>query len=275
MENKEPHRPQSDEEVGRAENLPFLLEPGRPNGAAALLVHGFTATPWEMRRVGEHLVNQGFRVLGVRLPGHGTTPQDLAGRTCEEWLEAVALGYARLAGSRRIYGVGMSSGALLLLCLAARVPLAGLVLLSPYLRLRHRLAPAVIVLRFFRRFQHRHLPAELRPYYYELRPLAGVYQLQRLIRRCRAGLAQVTAPVLAIGAVDDRTVHIDSAWQLLHRLGSRCREFHLYGPGVGHVLTTQENPELADTLSRISRFLLDLESLPAPVADKGNVPAPR
>ncbi|NIQ98443.1 MAG: hypothetical protein GWO11_08540, partial [Desulfuromonadales bacterium] len=54
------------------ENLPFLIEPTKPNGAGIVLVHGFTASPWEMRRFGEELAGLGYRVLGSRLPGHGT-----------------------------------------------------------------------------------------------------------------------------------------------------------------------------------------------------------
>ncbi|MBE0598813.1 MAG: alpha/beta fold hydrolase [Desulfuromonadales bacterium] len=259
----------------RQENLPFSLEPQQPNGAAVLLVHGFTATPREMRRVAESLAADGFRTLAVCLPGHGTTPEDLAERTCEEWLQAVAAGYAELAGHHRVYGVGMSSGALLLLCAAPRCTFSGLVLLSPYLRLRHRLAPLVWLLRYFRPFQHRPLPAELRPYYYERRPLAGVHQLQRLIRTTRSLLPQVTAPVLAIAAVEDPTVEPGSAWQLMQRLGGERREFHLYGPGVGHVLTTRENPQLADTLMLVSRFLQDLERRSGPGGDKCRAPEPR
>ncbi len=106
------------EGVGAAENLPFFLAPDGA-GAAVLLVHGFSATPWEMRSLAEHLCARGYACLAVRLPGHGTTPEDLAKRRWEEWLACAADGYDHLAGRfARVYAAGLSTGALLLLALA-------------------------------------------------------------------------------------------------------------------------------------------------------------
>jgi hypothetical protein len=45
---------------------PFFF-PGGPIGV--LLVHGFTGSPKEMRWMGEYLAQDGFTVLGIRLPG--------------------------------------------------------------------------------------------------------------------------------------------------------------------------------------------------------------
>jgi carboxylesterase len=248
------------EGVTREENLPFLFDAGRST-AGALLVHGFTATPREMRALGNELAAAGYRVLGVRLPGHGTTPEDLAGRRYEEWLAAVERGYLLLADSGPVYGIGMSSGALLLLALAESRALAGLVLLSPYMRLRHRLAPAAALLRFILPYQEHSVAPELRPYYYGRRPVNGVYQLQRLIRRVRLTLPRITAPTLAVNALGDRTVCVSSAQKLFRRLGCRHREYHLYGPDVPHILTTDENPRRTATFRLVTDFLGDLEGV--------------
>jgi carboxylesterase len=58
---------------------PFLL-PGSKKGA--LLIHGFTGSPSEMRLLGEHLHRENYTVLAPRLAGHGTTPEDMA---CTSW----------------------------------------------------------------------------------------------------------------------------------------------------------------------------------------------
>jgi carboxylesterase len=249
------------EGVGREENLPFLLQPAERAAAAVLLVHGFTASPWEMRRFGEELAAAGFVALGVRLPGHGSSAEDLSERRWEEWLEAVERGWRLLAAEgRRVYGVGQSTGALLLLALAAERPLSGLVLLSPYLRLRHRLAPLAGVLRFLRRFQRHEVRVELAPFYYDRRPVSGVYQLSRLARRVRRLLPRVTVPTLTLAARGDRTTRPQSAAELHERLGSRRKTFHLFGPEVPHVLTTPENPRWAETLQLTLGFLRSLEA---------------
>ena len=103
-----------DEHVAEAGNLPFFTAPPRAR-AAALLVHGFTASPWEMRPVASDLEQRGYACLAVRLPGHGTTPGDLARRRWEEWDAAVTQAFDLLAERfGRVYGVGLSTGALLL-----------------------------------------------------------------------------------------------------------------------------------------------------------------
>ena len=53
----------------------FILENG-PVGA--LLVHGFTASPTEMRLLGNHLHQRGLTVAAPLLPGHGTNLADLS-----------------------------------------------------------------------------------------------------------------------------------------------------------------------------------------------------
>lgn len=248
------------EGVIREENLPFLVEPRQPSTMGVVLVHGFTATPWEMRLFGETMAEAGFTALGVRLPGHGTTPKDLAKRRYEEWLTVVEDGCRMLSGrGLRVYGIGQSTGGLLLLAAAARLPISGLVLLSPYLRLRHRLAPAAGLIRFFRSYQRHILPREIAPFYYERRPVNGVYQLYRLIRRVRNQLERVTAPSLLIGAAGDRTIQVDSAYEIFDALASRRKESHFFGPEVPHILTTEENPRLRQTLRLTLDFLLCLE----------------
>ncbi len=246
--------------VEREENLPFWLEPEKPAGAGVVLVHGFSATPWEMRRFGEAVTRRGYIALGVRLPGHGTTPEDLARRTFEEWQSAVEEGITTLSQRcRRVYGIGLSTGALLLLAASAARPLKGLVLLSPFLRLRHRLAPAAGLLRRLRPFRERPLAPEMAPYYYSRQPLSGIYQLHRLTRRVRHQLPRIETPSLVVSAEGDQTANVDSAFTLYRRLGSRHKELHLYGPEVPHVLTTPENPRWQETRELTLDFLQDLE----------------
>ena len=237
-------------------NLPFLLEPAAPAGAGILLVHGFAASPREVRTFAEVLAESGMVALAVRLPGHGTSPEDLAGRRGEEWLETVAEGYRLLADrGLRVYGLGVSTGALLLLQLAARRPLAGLVLLSPFLRLHHPLAPLAAPLSLIRDFYEvPATPAEA-PWYYRRRPLYGIYQLNRLCRRVRRLLPEINTPVLAMSGEGDQTVDVASAFALVRALGSTEKEYHLFGAAVPHVLCTEANPRWREALALTRRFL--------------------
>lgn len=236
--------------------LPFLLTPAKPNGYGILLVHGFTASPREMEPLAQFLTQLGFTTLGVRLPGHGTSPEDLAIRHQEEWQQAVEEGYLLLQQrTQKIFGLGLSTGALLIIALAARHPLTGMILLSPFLRMKHRLAPAAGLLRFVKKYQRRPVAPEEATTYYDRRPLHGVHQLNRLCRQVRRLAGQVTVPALLVNGTGDQTVRVDSSLELFHLLPSQHKVFHLYGPEVGHALTAPENPRRQELYNLIQHFL--------------------
>jgi carboxylesterase len=240
-------------------NLPFML---CPPGAtvAVLLVHGFTATPWEMRPLAEFLAEAGIASLAVRLPGHGTTPEDLAGHRWEEWMSACLEGHKLLSKDfQSIYGMGMSTGCLLLLTMALAKPFNGLVLFSPYLRVLHRLAPYARWLRWLRPYHVKPVEEGLSERYYNRRPLAGIYQINRLLQTVRSQLPQIICPVLAFNGEGDQTVDIDSGRQLVDLLGSPVKIHEQYGPDVPHVLTREENPCRWAMFAQAAHFVQELE----------------
>lgn len=243
--------------IPRIENQEFRLKPDFPGKPGVLLVHGFTTSPWEMRPLGEILRQAGYPVAAVRLPGHGTTPEDLCPRRFEEWVTATREACERLqqeTGS--IHTIGISTGALVLLALAENQNFNSMVLLSPFLAMLHHLAPFTGILRHFRKFQTRELPAHLAEFYYDRRPVNGVYQICRLIRHIRPALPSITVPTLAINALGDRTVKAASGYDLFLRLGSECKEYHLFGPQTGHGLATPDHPSWQSMLDLILRFLV-------------------
>src|SRR5437762_1904854 len=96
-------------------------------------MHGWTGSPPEMRPLGEHLAAQGLVVHGVRLPGHGTRPEDLLTVTWRDWIAAAEAALAELAAEADpVFVGGLSMGALLTLYLGATTdrPLAGLIAMS-------------------------------------------------------------------------------------------------------------------------------------------------
>lgn len=236
--------------------LPFLLEPAQPNGRSALLVHGFSASPEEMRIPAQHLCSQGWRVLAIRLKGHGTSPQDLRHCRWQDWLESLVEGYKLLADNQSpVDLVGQSTGALLSLMLCRQHEINRLVLLSPFVKLAHRLAEHTGWLKYFRPWQRRELSPDQARHYYADRPLAAIAQILRLRDTLLPQLPLIENPTLVIAAAGDQTTAAGSAEQLFSSLGSREKYFHLLGSNVPHVLTTAENPQLERTCRLISRFL--------------------
>jgi len=242
--------------VVHPENLPYLLTPEKPNDQGILLVHGFGSTPRELRELGNLLLTKNFTVLGVRLPGHGTSPEDLAERTVEEWLSTTERGFHILQQrGLKISAVGLSTGCLLLLQLANQLPLERLVLLAPYLKLRHRLSPYAGFLSWFIPYQVREINEKDQPYYYSKRPLKGVAQLNRLRKSAANQLSSINTATLILSSEGDRTVYPGTAEQLFNKLSSSEKHFHRYGLEVPHVLTADDSPCRQDVLQRTLDFL--------------------
>ena len=122
----------------RAETQPDELMPGaEPFSAAggphgALVLHGFTGNPQSMRGLAEAFAAAGFAVELPRLPGHGTTIDDMLTTTWADWAAAAEAAYAGLAARcERVVVAGLSMGGTLTAWLAAAHPeIAGAVLIN-------------------------------------------------------------------------------------------------------------------------------------------------
>ncbi|MCK4502220.1 MAG: alpha/beta fold hydrolase [Desulfuromonadales bacterium] len=242
--------------VSHPENLPFLLAPANPNGRAVLLIHGFGASPREMRPLGDMLLQHNFTVYGARLPGHGTTPADLATRTAGEWLATVNRNYQSLIDTgHSVTIVGLSTGALLTLKLALQQQPDKLILLAPFLKLKHRGAPFVSFLSYFIPYTNRAIIPTERPFYYQQLPLKGIAQINKLCQQLRHQLALIKTPTLTLTSTGDATITTGTAENLHGRLGAKNKQFYCYGDNVPHVLVSDQNPCQRDVMKRCLNFL--------------------
>ncbi len=106
---------------------------------AHLFLHGFTASPEELRFLAESVAQSGHHALVPLLPGHGATPAALAETRWTDWYQAVEQSARALDPERTpIVVVGQSLGGLLALHLAACRPqwVQDLILLAPAIFLR-------------------------------------------------------------------------------------------------------------------------------------------
>lgn len=109
---------------------PFTAD-GGPTGV--LVLHGFTGNPSSMRMLAEAFAAAGHTVELPRLPGHGTTVEDMLTTTWADWSSAAEAAFESLAGrTRRVVVVGLSMGGSLTCWLATRHPeIAGIVCINP------------------------------------------------------------------------------------------------------------------------------------------------
>ena len=112
---------------------PFFHSGG---STGALLCHGFTGNPSSLRPWADYLAAAGLTVSLPRLPGHGTTWQEMAGTRWEDWYAEIDRAYEELRGQTgEIFVMGLSMGATLALRLAELRgdQVTGLVLVNPSL----------------------------------------------------------------------------------------------------------------------------------------------
>lgn len=203
---------------------PFSHDGGE---VAVLLCHGFSGSPCSMRPWGEYLAARGFTVRVPRLPGHGTTWQELNVTTWPDWYTTVDREFRALRRNHRAVVVGgLSVGSALSLRLAEEHggDVAGLVLVNPAVKFEHVLLPSLPLL-------HRVLPSfpgitddikkpgvtELGYDRLPLRALHSVVSAQRDIVR---DLPEVTQPLLVFRSAVDHVVPASSTALLLSRVSS-------------------------------------------------------
>jgi carboxylesterase len=236
-------------------------------------VHGFTATPDEMRPLGESLAARGFPVHAVRLAGHGTDVADLERTRWTDWFTSVEDGLDALRRDVPHLAVaGMSLGALLALHLAARRPRAvrALILCGTPLRLgdaRARWLPLLARLPWVAR-RYARIPkpdgpdiadpaARAASTDYRAMPLAAVLQLLALQAVVRREVGRVAQPVLLLHGRHDHSAPLANVDLLRQRLGSRDVQTHVLERSW-HVITLDYDREEVARLA--GEFLARVEA---------------
>lgn len=228
------------------------------NEIQCLLIHGFTASPSEMKPLGEYLHQEGYSVKAPLLPGHGTIPADLNQTTWADWFETVRLEAEALLTRGPVVVIGLSMGALLALEAGARIKgLAGVVSINAPLVLRNQLSGLVPLVKIFRDSipkkigdEYNNLAARGR-FAYDCLPVNGYINMKKLAKDVVLRLKEIDIPTLVVQAGLDETVDPASA-KLLHR-GLPAGHEILWLPNSRHVATM--GPELAILGEEIIDFI--------------------
>jgi len=220
---------------------PFLFRGGR---VGCLLVHGFTATPQEMRGLGVSLAGQGYSVLGIRLAGHATRMDDMLRVRWTDWQADVEGGLQILRSlCDHVVIVGLSLGGALALLQGAAGGVAGVAALStpfaipasPRLRLARRLRG---IWRFASKgtSDFRDPEASRARVAYPAYPVSAIAEVEATLQAMRRSLPDVHVPVLLMHAHDETFVPPENLSSIEAKLGSTKVTTLLVG-GSNHILT--------------------------------------
>jgi carboxylesterase len=239
-----------------AESIRMGSGPGR-----ALLIHGFTGTPWELSPLAERLAAAGYTVHAPLLPGHGSDPRGLDETRWHDWYQAIEAAALELGGGEPIAVGGLSLGGLLTLHLTYRRPalVRSLATMAAALRLTPAANAAVNVYRQLgrsplagiqrgyqaikKRLGADVADAQLRyasPGYKEV-PLHALASLVELGGVVRGELGGVHRPTLVLHGRNDHTVPFSTSLELERALGA---------PAVRHVALERSYHQLPMDLDR-------------------------
>ncbi len=253
--------------------------PGGRSGV--LLIHGLTGTPAEMRVVATGLNRQGFTVYGMQLAGHCGDQHDLLRTGWRDWVHSVDQAASRLLQSvDRMFVGGLSMGAVLALQLAQRRPrdVHGLALYGTTFRYDGWAIPAIARLSFLlpwacalglgrTRSFNENFPYGIKDERIRNRvagsmlagdsaaaglpgnPWPSLAEFLRLAMTVRRDLAQVTAPCLAVHAVEDDIASLRNL-ELVRRSVSGPFESLLLDDSYHMVTVDRQRQQLIDRSAR-------------------------
>jgi carboxylesterase len=193
-----------------------------------LLLHGFTGSPASMVPWGRHLADQGFGVSVPRLPGHGTSWQEMNRTGWADWYGEAERAFEKLrADTDRVVVGGLSMGGGLALRVAAEHArdVAGVVLVNAAVASARKDMLALPLLKHV-------LPSMpgitndikkpgVEEYGYRRTPLRAAHSMTLGWKALRDQLPKVTAPLLVFRSAVDHVVDPSSAALIRATVSSR------------------------------------------------------
>lgn len=193
-----------------------------------LLSHGFTGSPASMVPWGHHLAEQGYAVAVPRLPGHGTTWQEMNRTRWQDWYAEVERSFEKLrANCDQVVVGGLSMGATLALLLAAerQSEVAGIVSVNVSIDNKdpRRFALPLLkrVVPSFPGIADDVKKPGVTESGYDRLPLRAAAELVSLYNHLRPQLPRITQPLLVFRSSEDHTADPGSHDLLMRSVSSR------------------------------------------------------
>lgn len=205
------------------------------NRRAILLIHGWTSTSYEVRRLGLYLNESGYTVSAPMLRGHGTVPRNLEDISFSDWLADLMGEYQALKKEHeQVFIAGTSIGANLAIMLAKEEKsIAGLVLMATPYKIKFEKITVTFarVLGFFKKYNKKFYPPTFglsstitRLISYQTYPIKSALETFELIKESRSNLEKITQPCFIIQSQSDHVVARKSLEMIFEKIGSEIKK---------------------------------------------------
>lgn len=262
---------------GKDLNRSFELPGKGEKKGGILLVHGLTDSPYHLRAEAKLFSENGYHVICLRLPGHGTVPGALLDVKWEEWYGAVKFGVEMLRKEistlkdPRFFLGGFSTGGALTLRYVLDTLASG-----DYSALPEKLflwSPAIGVtweaeladwnnvlswIPYFRKFKWNSIEPEYDPFKYNSfakNAAKQVFELieanDDLVKALKGGKGDLEKmpAIYAFQSIADATVIADRLIRLMADIGTQESELVLFD--INHVFRTFFKQELKDKMAKL------------------------
>lgn len=238
------------------ENFPEYIK--GENEVGVLLIHGFTASPFEMSELATFLNSKGFSVYNSRIVGHGSKSEYLDKLSYKDWYDSIKYGYFTLKNScKKVFIIGQSMGGLLAINLANYNSVDGLILLAPALKIVDERFNLVPFAQFFIDSIEKEYSdtSRFKNFYYDRRSVKGMVNLKYLIDYTWENIDNLSVPILIVHSKSDDVVKFSSSEEFYNLYKGEKKFIAIDDPNVKHILSSSINPKKDYLFSEILKWL--------------------
>jgi len=237
---------------------PFYFEGGKKG---ILLIHGFTASPGDLRPLGEILNRYGYTVYAPLLEGHGTSPEQMQATSWKDWLDSAVEALTYISQRcETVIAIGHSMGGLIVLSLAAKAMVSGVVSINAPIIYQDKgwhfadrlLSKQEFIEKPFKE-QEISVNREGLPHFsYCKVPVTCFVSLNKAITPIQNALPHIKCPALVVQSLEDKTVHPRSGRMIEKSIRNRHKEVIYWAKADHYLPLSADREKLAE---KIQHFL--------------------
>lgn len=242
-------------------SIDLIMEGGAKKKIGLFMIHGFSGSNEEFADLEKFFKDKDVAVKAPMLLGHGTTIEDLAGRSPEDWLKQIGKELEDFSNrAENIFLSGLSFGGDLAISIAEKNKnIRGVILLGAVIYFyNHRLLRIFIpFLKFFKKYYKKRVnpkhffdPEAIgRRKAYSLAPLKNVEEMLIFIdERVKKSLSSVNQPALIMHSADDKAVRPESAKYIFENIGSKIKTLKWIGDSHHNLVIDKPRREVFQTM---------------------------